>query len=90
MSLKVVGRIIARGENIAGLFIPMGDSKLKGIYEIRECMGELMIKRIGDPAMPDARFTGLDLEGLHCERATAGMTTEELDGVDPETWRRVC
>ena len=79
--IKTVGRIVARGDGIAGLFIPMGKGTPDGIYEIRECMGELTVHRIGKPAMHRGRFTGLDVEGLLNERPNCVMTNEEPDRV---------
>jgi hypothetical protein len=79
--MKLLGRIIARGE-IAGLFIPLNND-LDGIYEVHECLGELTIRKIGTPAMPRKRFTGLNLEGLHGEIDTAITTKEELAALTP-------
>jgi len=78
---KRIGRIIARGNNIAGLFMPFGDCSLHGIYEITEIMGELTVERVGDPAMRLEQFEGMDLESLHIYRKEACMTQEELDKV---------
>jgi hypothetical protein len=75
--MKVVGRIIARGEGIVGLFIPV-QSDMYGIYEVREIMDELTVTRIGDPATPRARFTGLDLEGLLNDRPNSVATKNEI------------
>ena len=85
--IKRIGRIIAR-KDVVGLYLPLGDKSLHGIYEIRECLGEMTIHRIGDPAMPEPRFQGLDLTGLFNASAQAGMTQAELDEAkanDP-TW----
>ena len=79
--MKLLGRIIARGE-IAGLFIPL-NGDLDGIYEVHECLGQLTIRKVGTPAMPRKRFTGLNLEGLHGEIATAITTKEEADQCNP-------
>jgi len=78
--MKRIGRIIARRE-VAGLFIPMEDKTLHGIYEIREVMGTLTIHRIGEPALDETRLQALDLEGLFCERDAAGLTQDEWDQV---------
>jgi hypothetical protein len=76
--MKVVGRIIARGNKIAGIFMPMGDGpKLDGIYNVVEIMGELQIQRVGDPMMRREQFTGIDLEGLMNHRPMSMMTEQE-------------
>ena len=80
--MKPIGRIIARGEKMVGIYMPLGNTDLlDGIYEVRECMGELTIHRIGEPAMPRARFTGLDLNGLMADRPYSVMTEAELKSV---------
>lgn len=75
--IKEIGRIVSRGK-IAGLFIPFGEGLPNGIYQIRDIMGELSIVRVGDAAMPEGRFTGVDLDGLFLERPNCCMTQEEL------------
>ena len=82
---KVVGRIIARGE-IVGLFIPMEDHELYGIYEVRQIMDELTIAKVGLPAMTDGRFTGIGLNDLMADRPYSVMTEQELASVteDPK------
>lgn len=76
--MRVIGRIVARGE-VAGLFLPMGEQdRLDGIYNVVEIMGELQIQRVGAPHMPRGQFTGIDLEGLMVMRPLSVMTTKEL------------
>lgn len=76
--MRVIGRIVARGE-VAGLFLPMGKSdRLDGIYNVVEIMGELQIQRVGEPHMPRGRFTGLNTEELLSGRPSSVMTTKEL------------
>lgn len=76
--MKVVGRIVARGEKIAGIFMPMGEGSLDGIYNVVEIMGELQIKRVGDPAMKREQFTGIGLDDLMNYRPHSMMTEQEL------------
>lgn len=77
--MRVVGRIVARGDKIAGIFIPMGDGpKLDGIYNVVDIMGELQIHRVGDPAMKREQFTGVDLESLMNYRPHSMMTEKEI------------
>lgn len=44
--MKILGRIVARGK-VAGLYLPLGNSELDGIYEIREILDEWIIVKIG-------------------------------------------
>lgn len=74
--MNVLGRIVARGD-VVGLFMPMGDKSLDDIYQIEENMGELTIRRIGDPDMHRNRYTGLGLDKLYA-RPQSCMTHEEL------------
>lgn len=53
----------------------------EGIYDVMECMGELNLRYVGQPNMPQARFRALDLEGLFTERPYAAMTAEELEAM---------
>ena len=78
---KPIARIVARGGNICGLLLPLENCELDGIYEIRDVMGELTIIRVGDPAMPESRFTALGLEELLNERPYCSMTQDEIDSV---------
>jgi hypothetical protein len=75
--MKPLARIVSRGK-ITGLFIPVGEGLPQGVYEVREILGELQIVRVGDAAMPEARFTSLGLDELFAERFSAAMTTQEL------------
>lgn len=76
--MQIIGRIVARGRQ-AGLFMPFKSSELDGIYNVVEIMGELQIQRVGEPALPEKRFKGLDLEGLFNQRPNCCMTQKELD-----------
>ena len=76
--MKIIGRIVARGQ-VAGLFMPFKSSELDGIYNVVEIMGELQIQRVGEPALPEKKFKGLDLEGLFNQRPNSCMTQNELD-----------
>lgn len=59
--------------------MPMGDGpNLDGIYNVVEIMGELQIRRVGDPAMKRERFTGIDLDGLMNGRPYSMMTEKEI------------
>ncbi len=52
-----------------------------GIYEVRDVLQELQIKRIGNSAMDPNRLQALDLMDIFLERDTAMMTQEELDAI---------
>lgn len=80
----VLGRLLVRKGKTAGLFIPFDvpGQLPSGIYEIREVLGELIVARIGDPAMPDARYQGSSVEDL-LGSGVAGMTAAELESLKP-------
>jgi hypothetical protein len=84
--MKIIGRILSRG-NIAGLFIPIQSGLERGLYEVRECFGELNLKYLGESAMSNPRIDALDLEGLFAERATSCLTKSEYQDVcrNPKT-----
>lgn len=79
--MNCVGRIIARGGKIAGLFIPMGECELDGIYNVLEWDGEYTLIRVGEPAMKREQFIGVDLQSLMNYRPNSCMTVKELDSV---------
>ena len=76
-------RIVSRGKKMAGLFLPMDGGLPEGIYEVREVMGTLMIKEIGQPAMMREQFLGIDLESLYHQRCITALTQEELNKACP-------
>ena len=79
--MTVVGRIVARGKT-AGLFVPMYNKKLDGIYEVVDIMDELTIRKVGKSAMSIERFVSLNLEDLFNERECCCMTRDELDSIN--------
>lgn len=78
--MRIVGRIIARGQNIAGIFIPACEDSLEGIYNVVDIMGELHIRRIGDPAMDRVQFTAIGLDELMDRRPYSMATEQEIAG----------
>ncbi len=76
-----LGRILVRKGKTAGLFMPFSQpGQLKnGIWEVREVLGELTLKYIGVPALPDVQYQGLDPQGLLCKSHLIGVTEEEYD-----------
>lgn len=76
--INKIGRILARKNTTAGLFIPMGKGLPNGVWEIREIMGEYVLKKVGLPDMKDKQYQALDLEGLHNNIPNSCMTRKEL------------
>jgi hypothetical protein len=78
--MKHLGRIIARKE-VAGIFIPMSNKTMSGIYDVIEIDGEFILKPLGKSCLQEeheARFNALDADGLMNERPYSMMTTKEL------------
>jgi len=86
--MNLVGRIVARGDNIIGLFFPIGENSFDGIYNVVEIMGELQIRKVGEPNMSRERFTGIGVQGLINERPNCCMTKEEMKNInkDVDNW----
>lgn len=74
--MKVVGRLLVRNK-IAGIFLPIGEGMPPGLYEVIEVMGDIIIRRVGEPALAQETLNGLDLDGLMDRRAESFMTTTE-------------
>lgn len=74
---RSLGRLLVRRGKVAGLFIPFGATGLaSGLYEIREVIGELTVVRVGNPAMPDPMYQGVDVLSL-VQNPEAAMTAAE-------------
>lgn len=75
-SIGVVGRIVVREDNVAGLFLPVGNSLKPGIYEVTNVLDEINVKYLGKQCESDGRFNALSLSELKTESACL-MTDEE-------------
>lgn len=75
--VKILGRLVAR-ENSVGIYIPFNGNNLDGLYEVKEVEGEIVITKIGDPALSSKKFYNLDANGIFKNRPESCMTKEEL------------
>ena len=76
--VRSIARIVARGP-ITGLIIPYDvEAPLDGIYEVVEVMGELVVRRVGEPAQDRDRHEALSLNDLMNSRPFSCMTIEEI------------
>jgi len=74
--IKFLGRLAAR-KGVATIFVPSKDFDFDGVYELREVMGELQLRYVGQPAMRETEYYGKDCNGLFDNRTTSLMTKEE-------------
>lgn len=77
--MKYIGRILVRTGNIVGLFFPMNDGLKPGLYNIKECLDEMLIEYAGPQAEGQQRVDNLDFEDLLNSRPYTVMTKEECE-----------